>query len=217
MKSNKAKQIYNKKFSLYHFIFYTIIRYNKGVKHFLNNSLKLKSNSHILDAGCGSGLLTKTLYSQSKKYNLKNIKFTAIDISQKMLEPFKAWIKNNNITNIKINQEDILNLKENHKPNTYDLIVSSAMLEYLSKQELKQTLSNFNQTLKKQGKILIFISKKNTITNLLIKKWWKANTHKKQEIKSLLIKQSFKNINFKKFKFPYNYLNLGIIIVQATK
>jgi len=214
MKSNQAKQIYNNKFSLYHLIFYIILRYNKAVQSHINNSIQIKSNSAILDAGCGSGLITKTLYNQAKKNNKNNIKFTAIDISQNMLLFLNKWIKKNKIKTIQTKQIDILKTKSKLQ---FNLIISSVMLEYLKKQEMKKALKIFNSQLKKQGKILIFICKKNIITNLLIKKWWKANTYKKQEIKSLLKEQSYKNINFKKFKFPHNYLNLGTIIVEASK
>jgi cyclopropane fatty-acyl-phospholipid synthase-like methyltransferase len=99
----------------------------------------------------------------------------------------------------------------------YDLIVSSAMLEYVPKNKIRQALANLGALLKGDGTILICITKRNVLMRLLIKMWWKANMYDKEEIKHVLQDAGFNKIKFKKFALPYWHLNLWGFIVEAKK
>ena len=135
-----------------------------------------------------------------------------------MLELFNKWITKNKIKNIEIKQANVLKLSKLPKNwKNYDLVISSAMLEYLSKKEVETALKDLRSLLKKNGKIIVLITKRNIVTNWLVQKWWKARTYKNKEIKDIFSKVGFRSIQFKKFPKPYRYLNLGVLIIEAKK
>ena len=97
------------------------------------------------------------------------------------------------------------------------MIISSAMLEYVSKEELKIALSNLRNLLKPKGTMIIFITKQNFVTNWLVRKWWKARTYNKNEMEQIFSEVGFKTISFKQFLQPYTYLNFGMFIIEVKK
>jgi cyclopropane fatty-acyl-phospholipid synthase-like methyltransferase len=155
----------------------------------------------------------------AKKEKFKDIKYHGFDLTQAMLNLFKQWIPKGYDQTIMLQKADVLLLDEQLPKDwkNYDLIVSSAMLEYIPKPKISQAIHNVKSLLKEDGTILIFITRKNLIMRLLIKIWWKANMYDKNEIKHVLIKAGFKEVNFKKFLFPYWYLNSWGFIIEAKK
>ena len=113
MKTTKEiKKFYTKRAKLYDLVLVNLFRYGKGLANFLEKSDYLKPNLRILDAGCGSGALTKPLYNQSIEKNLENISFHGFDITPAMLDLFKKWINKNNAENIELVQADVLKLEK---------------------------------------------------------------------------------------------------------
>ncbi len=216
---NKAEELYTKKASLYHWFFIKFLRYENGLKKFFKTNKYLKQNDRVLDAGCGSGVLTRVLSEIAKNQKLNRITFHGFDLTQAMLNLFDRWISGEKLKNISLEKADVLKLNE-QLPNewkNYDLIVSSAMLEYIPKSEVKKAFRNLYNLLKDDGTFCLFITRRNLLTSVLIKWWWNANIYKKEEIKQILTEAGFKNIRFKKFLFPYNYLNLWGFSIEATK
>lgn len=216
--TKEIQEIYTKKAGLYHKVFFEILKWDKAVQSFFQKENYMRSRMRVLDAGCGSGLITKILFDISKEKKLSGITFNAFDLTKAMLNIFKKWIIKNNIKNIEIKQANVLKLHklpENWKD--YDFVISSAMLEYLSKKEIEIALAGLRDLLKNNGTIVVLITKRNLVTNWLVKKWWKAQTYKKDEIQELFSRAGFNNIKFKQFPPPYKYLNLGVLIIEASK
>jgi cyclopropane fatty-acyl-phospholipid synthase-like methyltransferase len=215
----KIEGLYTEKASFYDRFFIDILGYRNGLKIFFENYSYLKDNFKILDAGCGTGLLIRVLTGIAKKEKFKDIKYHGFDLTQAMLNLFKQWIPKGYDQTIMLQKADVLLLDEQLPKDwkNYDLIVSSAMLEYIPKPKISQAIHNVKSLLKEDGTILIFITRKNLIMRLLIKIWWKANMYDKNEIKHVLIKAGFKEVNFKKFLFPYWYLNSWGFIIEAKK
>ncbi len=214
----EIQEIYTKKLNLYHLIFFKILKCDKAIQSFFQKENYLHSGDKVLDAGCGSGLLTKVLFNITKEKNIQGVLFNSFDITKAMLDIFNKWINKNKITNIKTKQIDVLKLKD--LPNNwkdYDLVVSSGMLEYLSEEEIEIALRNFKILLKDNGTIIIFITKDNFLTNLIIKKWWKANTYKKKEIEDILFRAGFCKIKFKQFPIFYKHIRRGTLIIELKK
>jgi hypothetical protein len=57
----------------------------------------------------------------------------------------------------------------------HHLIVSAAMLEYVPRAAFVRALSTLRMRLAPDGRFLLFITRRNLITSVLIEKWWKAN------------------------------------------
>ena len=216
--TSEIQEIYTKKADLYHNVFFDILKWDKAIQLFFQKENHLRSQLRVLDAGCGSGLITQVLFDISKQKKLSGITFNAFDLTKAMLNLFKKWIIKNNVKNIEIKQANVLELDRLPKNwKNYDLIISSAMLEYLSKKEIEIALVSLKNLLKKNGKIVVLITKRNIVTNWLVERWWKARTYKNQEIEQIFSKTGFHNIKFKQFPKPYKYLNLGVLIIEANK
>jgi cyclopropane fatty-acyl-phospholipid synthase-like methyltransferase len=130
-----------------------------------------------------------------------------------MLEVFQQWISKQGANNIEIQKADVL--KIDGLPfhwKDYELIVASTMLEYLPRDKVEYALKNLKQLLGTGGVLLIFITKRNFITQWLAKKWWKTNLYDEQEIRVLLNDAGFLKSEFKKLSSGWSN---SIIVVEA--
>ena len=207
-----------KKGTLYHKLFFDILKFDQAVRDFLEQSDYIHSGSRILDAGCGSGLVSKILYEISKVKGLKGVTFDGFDITPAMLDRFRKWVNQNDVNNIRLQQGDILRPEQLPEDwNNYDLVVTSAVLEHLPREEVQMALEGLRGRLKEGGRILILISKSNWVTKLLVQKLFKANTYTQTEIGEIVSNAGFSDVAFKKFPSQHKLLNRGILIIEATK
>lgn len=215
MDTNEVKKLYTKKASLYHNFFIDILGLGRKLKRFFLGSNYLRPHSKILDAGCGTGIVTRILYGIAIEKKYEGMMFDAFDFTPAMLDIFHQWIVNENAKNITLKQADVLDLKNLPQDwKEYDLIVSEGMLEYLPKYKVPEAVSNLKQLLKDDGKLLVFITRRNIVTKLLVELWWKANIYDEKEIN-----QIFQGIDFGEFRlksFSTMWLN-STIVIEAKK
>jgi ubiquinone/menaquinone biosynthesis C-methylase UbiE len=198
-------------------LFVNFLGWGKELEAFFRKSNYLKPNTKILDAGCGTGIVTRDLNKLAIEKNLEGITFHAFDLTQGMLDIFQAWVTTAGATNIESVQADVLEIET--LPPTwkeYDLVVTSTMLEYLPKDKVEQALRNLSYLLKDGGTLLVLITKRNLLTRLIAGKWWKTNTYKKNEIQKLLQDAGFCQTEFKKFSAS-SWWSSYIIVVEAEK
>ena len=139
---NKIQKLYTKRAALYHLFFVDFLRGGRRIMDFLRERGYLQSHFRILDAGCGTGNATRALYTISRENGYEDVIFHAFDLTQAMLDLFQQWIKKVGANNVTLKQADVLNLDQLPSDwNEYDLIVSSAMLEHLPKDRIRQALS----------------------------------------------------------------------------
>jgi len=158
------------------------------------------------------------LYEYSIDEQLVNITFDGFDLTPQMIYNFKNWIDKNKINNIHLKEENVLNLS--NLPinwNNYDFIITSGMLEYLSKNKLEVAINNLLNLLKQNGILLICITKDNYLNRFLIKKLWKANCYTKQELINILNNCKIDNFELKEFYWPYKYLNNWGFVIEIKK
>lgn len=214
-KLSKVEVLYTKRHRLYNVIFMKLFRYDKGVVVFFREHNYLKNSSRVLDAGCGSGTVTKALRAAAQTHAFHNIQYHAFDITPVMLEQFNSWVAKEQLQNVATRRANVLeasNLPQSWR--NFDLIVSSGMLEYLPKDKLPNALRNLRQRLAVDGKLLIFISKQNTLNHWLIEKWWKANTYSQRELEVALTEAGFQKFRFVNFN---TYLNAWGFVIEVTK
>ena len=91
----------------------------------------LGDNAHILDAGCGTGLMTLALVKTLRR----KMKITAVDLSHSSLSTARkaAVGKRRNPHHVTFTQADMLALP--FADHSFDMIVTSGALEYVSLQE----------------------------------------------------------------------------------
>lgn len=211
MNTDEVKKLYTKKASLYHYFFIDFLGLGRKLKRFFLASNYLRPHLKILDAGCGTGVVTRILYAIMREKKYEKIIFHAFDFTPAMLNVFHKWIANESAKNITLKQADVLDLKNlpsNWKE--YDLIVSEGMLEYLPKDKIPQALNDLKQLLKEGGQLLVFITRRNIVTTLLIERWWKANIYEEKEIEQIFQRVGFSEFRFKGFSTMW--LNSTIVI-----
>ncbi|OGY68889.1 MAG: hypothetical protein A2586_00020 [Candidatus Harrisonbacteria bacterium RIFOXYD1_FULL_40_9] len=210
MNTNEVEKLYTRKASFYQFFFLDFLGVHRRIKKFFRQSSYIRPQLKILDAGCGTGNITRALYTIAHKKGYEKIIFHAFDLTQRMLDLFQQWIQQVKATNITLTQANVLNLEQLPSDwNNYDLIVSCGMLEYLSKDEMKKTLYDLKKLLKFDGSLIIFITKHNIITKFLIEWWWKAHIYSKEDCQYI-----FANLGFNEFKITTAWWRF-ILTVEA--
>lgn len=200
MAINRVQAFYTQKAKLYQHFFIDFLQWEKVLEDFFKANRSLYSDAKILDAGCGSGSVTKVLYHLAQQQRLTNIAFYGFDLTPAMLDLFRAWIADMGAQDIHLQQADALAIK-NTLPNDwkdYDLIVSSAMLEYIPQEKLSQALSDLKGLLNKNGRLLLFLTKRTWVTRWTGGKWWGTNLFDRDELAIALRQVGFKTIQFKK-------------------
>lgn len=215
MREQSIESLYTKRAALYDFLFLRLLGYENGLKALFNQTDVIKKGIKILDAGCGSGAVIKVLY-QIGKNDDTDLQLYGFDKTEAMLKRCRKWMYHNNIFEVTIEQADVLHLDEFSKKHyDFDLIVCSAMLEYIPKKQMLHALQNLKKLLTSQGIFLMFITKDNYFNRLFMHHCWKAEMYTKGDLATLLYSADFHDVTFKCFPFPYNYLNLWGHIVEA--
>ena len=216
MKNNdKVEELYTEKASLSDRFFIGFLGWGKELESFFRKTNYLRQNMKVLDAGCGTGIITKTLYLLAKEKSYEYIEFHAFDLTANMLEIFKQWVKKQDANTIELAQADVLKIEALPQHwKEHDLIVTSTMLEYLPKPEVKNALINLKHLLKNDGSLLVFITSRNFITRWLAGKWWKANLYTKSEAQKMFQDASFGEVTFKKFT---RWWSSSILVIEAKK
>lgn len=198
--------------------FVGLVRYAEGIRAYFLRSSFLRSGLRVLDAGCGTGIVTLALRDALLHRGLTPGPMHAFDLTPAMLERFHATLEERAIQGIDLAQADVLEL--NRLPvswGEYDLIVSASMLEYLPRARLSAGLGGLRSLLREGGTFVLFITRRNWLTRPLIGRWWQANLYKEDELAQAFQEAGFKCISFRRFPLRFRYLALWGYIVEAQE
>jgi len=213
--NNKIQELYTGRASFYERVFVDFLGWGKQLETYFRRSEYIRSEFKILDAGCGTGVVTRILYQLALEKRYVGVQFHAFDLTRSMLDLLQTWVINEGAMNIELKQADVLEPEALPSDwNYHDLIVTSAMLEYLPRPDVRAALVNLKQMLKHEGILLVFITRRNILTRWLAAKWWKTNLYSESEIEAFLHDSGFDKVNFKKFSRGWSN---SIIVVEATK
>lgn len=197
--------------------FVTVVRYQAGIRSYFRNSTLTDSDLRVLDAGCGTGIVTLAYREAVVRQGKSLGSLWAFDLTQEMLNRFAVKLKLQEIKNITLAKADVLNLNElSDEWTDFDLVLSASMFEYLPRDRLIDGLRALKSRLKPGGKLVLFATRNNWLTRPLIGRWWKANLFEKKELDLALHKAGFATIEFRSFPIHYRMLNLWGFIVEAT-
>lgn len=115
-----------------------------------DREIKFNKNVHILDAGCGSGTVTKKLLKANKS---RNIRITAADISSGVMEQARISIAPEDQSKVKFICEDVRSLKS-VLDESVDAYFSRFVFEYHPTKAQKITDAAY-RVLKSGGTIII--------------------------------------------------------------
>jgi ubiquinone/menaquinone biosynthesis C-methylase UbiE len=128
------------------------VRYPQGIRAWFLRSPLLTSGLRVLDAGCGTGVVTLALRDALLRRGLAPGPMQAFDLTPAMLGRFREELARLGIADIELAQADVLAL--NRLPASwshYDLVVSASMLEYLPPARLSTALRGLRSLLKEGG------------------------------------------------------------------
>jgi SAM-dependent methyltransferase len=210
-----VQALYTERASIYERLFIDFLGWGKELKAFFQKSDYLRPDFKILDAGCGTGIITRVIYQLAGDKDYRGIRFHAFDLTQTMLAVFQQWITRHEAANIDLRQSDVLELgvlpadwKE------YDLIVSSTMLEYLPAEGVKAALGNLKTLLQSGGILLLFVTRRNLMTRWLAEKWWKTKVYEEHELQAILRELGFDDIKSRQLSPGWSG---SIMVIEARK
>lgn len=190
--------------------------YPQGLQAFFTNAEWLRNGLRVMDAGCGTGVVTLGFLKAMKQSSYEVECINAFDLTPEMLELFRTNLKARHIQQVDLQQANVLELEKLPLDWTgYDLIITASMLEYIPKDKLAVTLANLRARLNKAGRLILFMTRRNWLTTLLVKNPWGGNRYSRAELASAFAAADFKQVTFKKFPWNFGWLNLWGHIVEA--
>lgn len=173
---NKTQNFYDRIADV-HDLMMKINGYRDSVAKYLKSlDLEIDSGSLVLDAGSGTGIVTKAFYKAGfhpKKTIALDLSLISLKVSREQFEKDK-YTKAENIFAI---QGNILNLP--FEDNTFDLILTCGVLEYVS---IEKGLKEFARVMKKGGK-LILIPIKPSFVGAVLEILYNFKIHPIEEVK----------------------------------
>jgi 2-polyprenyl-3-methyl-5-hydroxy-6-metoxy-1,4-benzoquinol methylase len=212
----EAKDHYTEKTDAY-LSFVSGFGYAEGLGAFLSSSDMLRPNMRVLDAGCGTGVLTTALMRALENRGLPYEVIHDFDLTPSMLERFRQTIAKHHPQNVELRQADVLAIDEKLPPTwmNYDLIMSAGMLEYVPRAKLSMALAKLCRRIAPNGWLLLSVTRRNWITKRLIERKWQANSYGREELRCKLREAGVQTVAFRRFPWSHYWLNVWGHVVTA--
>lgn len=109
---------------IYALFFDNQVNYFKKIQDRVKDEIDITQYENVLDVGCGSGALAKTLYDVG-------LKVTGVDSSEKMIDQAKKRLRDTNVELLTIDPS----LKFPFEDKSFDIIIASYVLHGLESEE----------------------------------------------------------------------------------
>src|SRR6185369_4111790 len=116
----------------------------------------------------------------------------AFDLTPAMLDRLRATLLRRRITGIQVTEADVLRLDA--LPAAwcdYDLVVSASMLEYVPRDRFVDALRGLRSRLRDRGHFVLFMTRRNPFTRLVIGRWWESNLYSAPELRDAFARAGF--------------------------
>jgi cyclopropane fatty-acyl-phospholipid synthase-like methyltransferase len=198
--------------------FIRLVRYPQGLRAFFLGSPLLRDGLRILDAGCGTGALTLAVADALARRGLGAAAFHAFDLTPAMLDDLRATLAKRGTETIELRQANVLALETLPPSWTgYDLIVSASMLEYVPRERFVEALAALRARLREGGTFVLFMTRRNALTRLLIGRWWRSNLYHATELRDAFHAAGFAHVAFRRFPPTASHLGAWGRIVEAQR
>ena len=198
--------------------FIRLVRYPQGLRAFFAHDPELRSGLRILDAGCGTGAVTLALLGALARRGLDASSMHAFDLTPAMIEHFRGVLARRGIANVETARADVLALESlPHTRTDYDLIVTASMLEYVPRGRFCEALAGLRRRLGANGRLVLFITRRNPLTRPLIGRWWRSNLYSKAELTRAFRDAGFSNARFPGFPIAARHLSVWGHVVDAAR
>jgi SAM-dependent methyltransferase len=198
--------------------FNTAFRYRHALEAFFEEYDRLGPNLRVLDAGCGTGTATLALMQVLRRRRLPYRAIHAFDLTPAMLTRFENRLARLRSHNVDLREGDILEASRLPDEWTdHDLVMTSGLLEHVPRTALISVLSAMRDRLRPSGWILMFVTRKNWVSRLVIESPWKANAFSADELQTALESAGFDHIRFLRFPSLYLCQNIWGHIVEGQR
>ena len=197
--------------------FIRLMRYPQGLRAFFLASPLLQSDMRVLDAGCGTGALLLGLREAFFRRGLTPAALHAFDLTPAMLDHFRHTLQRCRIDEVELARANVLRLDE--LPDgwrDYDLIVSASMLEYVPRERFVDALRGLRDRLRDGGTLVLFMTRRNPLTRLLVGRLWKSNLYRADELTTAFRAAGFSNFQFRTFPPSARHMGLWGYVVGAA-
>jgi ubiquinone/menaquinone biosynthesis C-methylase UbiE len=198
--------------------FVRFVRYPEAIRAYFLRSPLLRSGLRVLDAGCGTGVVTLAFREALQQRRLEPGLSQGFDLTPAMLDRFRVTLRKRSIQDVELAQANVLELSQLPSSwRSYDLIISASMLEYLPRTRLSSGLNGLRSLLAPGGNLVVFITRRNAMTRPLIGHWWQSNLYKKGELEHAFLEAGFASFEFGHFPLLYRHFGLWGHIVVAQR
>jgi cyclopropane fatty-acyl-phospholipid synthase-like methyltransferase len=212
-----ARRIYSERTDSY-LRFIRSVGYPQGIRSYFARASILRADLRILDAGCGSGVVSLALREALLARGLGVGSIDGFDLTPAMLERFREVLAARGISEIRLREANVLELDGLPEAwQAYDLVVSGSMLEHIPREALPRALGALRGRLGDGGSMVLFITRRNWLMKPLIESWWHANLYTRAELERAFERAGFSAVRFARFPLPYTHLNLWGHIVEARR
>ena len=191
-----ALQLFTKKHGEYE-RWINSIHYPEAIRaYFLKSSLPA-SGLRVLDAGCGTGVVTLAFRETLARRSCTPGLTQAFDLTPAMIERFKAILAERQIEDVEVTQADVLAL--DGLPTDwvgYDLILSASMMEYLPRKHIADALSGLRVRLREGGRLILFITRPTWYTVPVVGWLWRSHLYTAAQLR-----RAFKDAGFSRISF----------------
>jgi cyclopropane fatty-acyl-phospholipid synthase-like methyltransferase len=126
-----------------------------------------------------------------------------------MLGQLRATLDRRGILGIELVEANVLGLDALPAAwRDYDLAVSASMLEYVPREQFVDALRGLRARLKDGGRFVLFITRRNPLTRIMIGSWWRSNLYTAPELADAFERAGFARLSFRGFPLRARYLSV---------
>jgi SAM-dependent methyltransferase len=210
-----ARQLFTERHDTY-VRFIRAVLYPQGLRSYFLVSPLLRAGVRVLDAGCGTGALTLAVYDASLRRGIPLGSLNGFDLTPAMLGQLRATLERRSIRGIELVEANVLGLDALPAAwRDYDLVVSASMLEYVPRERFVDALRGLRDRLRDGGRFVLFVTRRNPLTRIMIGRWWQSNLYTAPELADAFQRAGFSRFALPGFPLAARYLSVWGHVVEA--